>query len=517
MEKRESFWIAHPRCPMMKAVLKTLAISFGGGLALGAGIRLTQGPARTRREEPAVDLHPLLTRLQNVEHRIVEMETVTPAVSENTLAAFESRVAAQLGDVEQLRGEVDVIDRRVGKLDAQIPALVQSAVEVRFDQVQHKLHQDFEETQNRSMEVFVETLQSRMLEIPAIVQSTVDVRFNEVQQKLQHDFEEAQSRSMAAFVDTLQSRVVDRINTLETNLVDQSDAIGKLRDTSLRTDESLQKMLVGIERLVDQSRAQQPEPAPQAPAPGPAPEPPVVVLQKEPGEPEKIAAHLTQVRDGAVERIDESKPVAEPQPVLVAKATLAPVEAAPAPVPAPTPVAAEPPAAEVVAPDDALQSDESYEWVNRIGLELLAPQPKPHRGWRVPLAVGLVAGLILIAGLLYSGVLQRFLSSSALRQTSTLASTSPEPESSASLNAGSAASAQQSVDSNSNATSMVEQGRDYSRRKDWTNAESAFRSALDASPANREAALGLSDVLYQEQKYEESAAVLNKLSSANKQ
>jgi uncharacterized coiled-coil protein SlyX len=497
---------------MMKAVLKTLAISFGGGLALGAGIRLTQGPARTRREEPPVDLNPLLTRLQSVENRIVEMETVTPAVSENTLAAFESRVASQLGDVEQLRGEVDVIDRRVGKLDAQIPGLVQSAVDVRFDQVQHKLHQDFEETQNRSMEVFVETLQNRVLEIPAIVQSTVDIRFNEVQQKLQHDFEEAQSRSMAAFVDTLQSRVVDRINTLETNLVDQSEAIGKLRDTSLRTDESLQKMLVGIERLVDQSRAQQPEPAPQAPAPEPA----LVVLQKEPGEPEKLAAHLTEVRDGAVVPIDEGKPVLEPQPVLVAKA-IAPVETTPAPVLASTPAAAEPPAPEVAAPDDAPQSDESYEWVNRIGLELLAPQPKPHRGWRIPLAVGLVAGLILIAGLLYSGVLQRFLNSSALRQTSTLASTSPEPESSASLNAGGAASSQQSADSNFNTASLVDQGRDYSRRKDWAKAESAFRSALEASPANREAALGLSDVLYQEQKYEESAAVLNKLSSANKQ
>ena len=32
-----------------------------------------------------------------------------------------------------------------------------------------------------------------------------------------------------------------------------------------------------------------------------------------------------------------------------------------------------------------------------------------------------------------------------------------------------------------------------------------------------EAALGLSDVLYQEQKYEESAAVLNKLSTVSKQ
>jgi uncharacterized coiled-coil protein SlyX len=500
---------------MMKAVLKTLAISFGGGLALGAGIRLTQGPARTRREEPSVDLNPLLTRLQSVESRIVEIETVTPAVSENTLAAFESRVAAQLGDVEQLRGEVDVIDRRVGKLDAQIPAIVQSAVDVRLDQVQQKLHQDFEETQSRSMTAFVETLQSRMLEIPAIVQSTVDVRFNEVHEKLQHDFEEAQSRSMTAFVDTLQSRVVDRINTLETNLVDQSEAIGKLRDTSLRTDESLQKMLVGIERLVDQSRAPQVAPAPQASAPEPAVEP-AVVVPEDAGVPEKLAAHLTQVRDGAVQRIDEGQHVPEPQPVLVAKAPVA-VETVSAPVLASVAAVAEGPAAESATAGDAPQSEESYEWVNRIGLELLAPQPKPQRGWRIPLAVGLVAGLILIAGLLYSGVLQRFLSSSALRQTSTLASTSPEPESAASLNTGGATSSQPSADSNASATSLVEQARDYTRRKDWAKAESAFRSALEASPANREAALGLSDVLYQEQKYEESAAVLNKLSSASKQ
>ena len=51
---------------MMKAVLKTLALSFGGGIALGAGIRLTQGPAKSRRGETGVDgvnLDPLLARL----------------------------------------------------------------------------------------------------------------------------------------------------------------------------------------------------------------------------------------------------------------------------------------------------------------------------------------------------------------------------------------------------------------------------------------------------------------------
>ncbi len=165
----------------------------------------------------------------------------------------------------------------MGKLDAQIPAIVQSTVDIRFSEVQNKLQQDFEEAQSRSMAAFVETLQSRMVEIPVIVQSTVDVRFNEVQHKLQQDFEEAQSRSMSAFVDTLQTRVVDRINTLETNLAGQSEAIGKLRDTSLRTDESLQKMLLGIERLVDQSRA----PQPAAPASQPAPEPAPIVHRED--------------------------------------------------------------------------------------------------------------------------------------------------------------------------------------------------------------------------------------------
>src|SRR6266850_2704051 len=229
---------------MMKSVLKTLAISFGGGLALGAGMRLAQGPAKGR-SEPRADLDPLLARLKNVESRIVEMESTehvppvasapAPAIfaekifAEKTLAAFESRLAAQLTDVEQLRVEIRQVDERLGELDVQLPVLIQS---------------------------------------------TVDVRFREVEQNLQREFEEAQNRSMAAFVDTLQTKVVERISTLETNLAEQSQVIGKLRDSSVRSDENLQKMLAGIERLVDQSKAPQPPPAPTvSPPPSPAPEP----------------------------------------------------------------------------------------------------------------------------------------------------------------------------------------------------------------------------------------------------
>jgi len=119
---------------MMKSVLKTLAISFGGGLALGAGMRLAQGPVKGR-PEPRVDLDPLLARLKDVESRIVEIESTEPVASmnpapappvfvEKTLAAFESKLAAQLTDVEELRGEIRHVDERLGALDVQLPLLI---------------------------------------------------------------------------------------------------------------------------------------------------------------------------------------------------------------------------------------------------------------------------------------------------------------------------------------------------------------------------------------------------------
>ena len=495
---------------MMKAVLKTLAISFGGGLALGAGIRLTQGPAKSRRE-PGVDLDPVLARLKNVESRIVQMETApvraaapapaTSPVVEKTLASFESRLAAQFTDVQQLRSEIRHVDERLLEMDAQLPV---------------------------------------------IIQSTVDVRFQETERKLREDFEEAQNRTMAAFVSTLQTKVVERISTLESNLAEQSSAIGKLRDTSLRTDENLQKMVAGIERLVDQSRAPQPPP-PQVNATPPAP-----VLPQEPAapvhEPEPGIAHAELLPQPEAER---EQPVACLSETLPEEAPLFSEAAMGIEVPVNIPVLAhvpeivssgkvesarvngavsEPPVAESVASQPLLQTEpapdaephkheESYEWVNRIGLELLAPRPKPRMGWRVPVLVGLVAGLILIAGLLYSGIFQRYFDRGATTPPSTLASTGPGAETASTApNAADLPALEQRAASQPNdATAAVELGREYQRRKDWTKAEAAFRSALETSPGNRDAALGLSDVFYQEQKYEESAAVLNKLSSAKSQ
>jgi len=488
---------------MMKAVFKTLALSFGGGLALGAGIRLTQGPSTSSKTppEPRVDLDPLLARLKNVEGRIVQMETsppvaraAAPAASpllDKTLAAFESKLAAQLADTEQLRGEIRRVDRHLGDLDAQLPV---------------------------------------------IIQSTVDVRFQEVERKLQQNFEEAQNRSMAAFVDTLQTKVVERISTLETNLAQQSSAIGKLRDASLRTDENLQKMLVGIEKLVDQTKVLQPEPsgsppsvaAPVPPPPPPKAEPAMTVaellrIQEVPKKHEPESALIsdeyieTQIPAipvlGRVPDFSQANPVAARETNGAVPHSHSAASVSPAPQEA---VASNP--LEQAQPPEPVKSEESYEWVNRIGLELLAPRPKPRMGWRLPLAVGLAAGLILIVGLLYSGVLQRFFDISSAQHNPTLASNAPATEVPAPPVSNDLQALEQRASAKpGDATSFVDLAHEYQRRKDWPKAETAYRSALGASPANREAALGLSDVLYQEQKYEESAAVLNKLSSSKSQ
>jgi uncharacterized coiled-coil protein SlyX len=508
----ESFAIARTRSPMMKAVLKTLALSFGGGLALGAGIRLTQGAAKSR-QEPEVDLDPLLSRLQNVESRIVEMEStvsIQPAptgplpsdVLGKTLVAFEARLAAQVNHVGELRADIRRVDQCLADLDSQLPVLVQS---------------------------------------------TVDVRFEQAEQRLRHDFEEAQSRSMTAFAETLQTKVVERISTLEVNLSEQSQAIGKLRDASVRSDENLQKMLVGIERLVDQSRASPPAPAPvSVPAPVPviAPrespasvyEAASAIVRKEPSdqvtvrvytidaEPETVMGasessivELPLEASKSIEQIsaESPKPAKAPEPssatvpetvyaspVFSEERIAAPVASVAAePVVQPNPVASV--ADSKLPPPEPLKPEESYEWVNKIGLELLAPRPKRRLGWRIPLVIGLAAGIILIVGLLYSGMLPHLFESSAAPQTSTLASTSPVAEASAPA---------QSAKPNESSV-QLDVAREYQHRKDWTKAESSFRAILDANPSNREAAIGLSDVLYQEQKYEESAAVLNKLRS----
>lgn len=450
---------------MIKSLLKTLAISFGGGLALGAGLKLGQGSAR-ERAGAEVDLNPLLDRLDDVEDRIVKVEStvssrhsgaappastetaVDGSVMESVLADQSARLASHAKEMTGLRHEMQAVDMR------------------RADQMAELGRK-------------VEHLELRL---PQIVEANVGLRFDEIERKLQKNFEEAQGRSMDSFVLAIQTKVVQRISTLETSLVEQSQAIGKLREASAKTDENLQKMLAGIEKLCDQSRPPSPPPATswtETLAPSGASRqaaPPSRPQQANPG----------QANVSATSQAPSDKPVQDIRSI---------------------PFATEPqPAAHTVEPSDTPSEPQSRP--ETIAFKLLAPEPKARKKWGLPVILGaLIIVAAGVAGLRYSGGFQE--------KFDTPSGTTP-PVASAAPSASHLQSLQERLAAKPNdENALLELAREYVSRKDWPRAEENFRAVLRINAKNREAVLGLSDVLYQEQKYEESAAVLNRLSAAS--
>ncbi|MDQ6707653.1 MAG: tetratricopeptide repeat protein, partial [Acidobacteriota bacterium] len=66
-------------------------------------------------------------------------------------------------------------------------------------------------------------------------------------------------------------------------------------------------------------------------------------------------------------------------------------------------------------------------------------------------------------------------------------------------------------------TPRVESARGFLQRHEYAKAEEIYRSILKTDPQNREAVLALADVLYRQNRFEESAAVLKALSAQPRQ
>ena len=91
---------------------------------------------------------------------------------------------------------------------------------------------------------------------------TVGFRMAEVENRLRSESERAQKQILEVFVESVQTRVVQRISRLEEEFASQSAAMTELRECSLRTERSMQKLLGGLDRLIV-------PPGPRATAPDP--------------------------------------------------------------------------------------------------------------------------------------------------------------------------------------------------------------------------------------------------------
>jgi hypothetical protein len=116
------------------SVWRSLAVTFGGGLALGAvGMKLTQTAHRsvevTSRPEPA----SLADRLSSMEHRLERMQQTPasprpPGPVQTAAAAIDQKVfEAIVGAVDaRLHEHASQMDRRLADLEARLAVVVQS-------------------------------------------------------------------------------------------------------------------------------------------------------------------------------------------------------------------------------------------------------------------------------------------------------------------------------------------------------------------------------------------------------
>ncbi len=242
----------------MAKLINILAASLGSGLLLGAGFRLgeklageeraAEGAGGTTAAGAAPAEHfggghfaganvagEMSERLGFLEGRLSHLETVAvpPPMPPIDLSGLEARLAAQAREVAAVRMR---LDEGAGRIES--------------------LGQTDERLRN---------------ELRGWVDKRVDERLKGVESKLRAESDEAQREMLSAVIDSVQTRVILRISKLEEELAGQANGMMELRDCTLRTEDSMQKLLGGIDRLI--AAQQQPARAPKpAPAPEPAPE-----------------------------------------------------------------------------------------------------------------------------------------------------------------------------------------------------------------------------------------------------
>lgn len=251
----------------MAKLINILAVSLGSGLVLGAGIRALDSRPRTAGdpESDPNDLslgrqRRLLSRLDSLEARLSNLEpgsathpgvrvsekNVSEKLAGSPLAAICARLDAHESEADAILARVSAIEKNIARAN--------------------------ESTENLA------------LELRDWAASDIRRQIIEVESRLAANLDSARRESLEIVVEGVQHRVAERIARLEEEVVGQAAAMVELRECSVKTEQSIQKLLVGIDRLVTAqterstlppSEAKPPEPSnagePRAPEPAPPP------------------------------------------------------------------------------------------------------------------------------------------------------------------------------------------------------------------------------------------------------
>ena len=202
----------------MAKLIKILAASVGGGLMLGAGIRLGEaivGGELTHRQEQEKEAEgKLAARLGALEDRLrnVESERAEESPGPAEVSSPGSRIEDQAAEVAAIRSQLSMGSRELETLN----------------EISLRLRG----------------------ELRTWLEESVGARMADVESKLKAESERSQRQLLDAVVESVQTKVTHRISRLEEEVAGQSAAMAELRDCTMRTEQSMQKLLGGLDRLI---------------------------------------------------------------------------------------------------------------------------------------------------------------------------------------------------------------------------------------------------------------------------
>ena len=213
---------------------------------MGTAIRLVEKMASNRAGLPH-GAEQLLGRMDSLELRLARMDAGSPPAGRSSRPAADPAAPDTIAEDDVAVEAAATMDHAFTSLHNRLNAQQTEVAAIRAQLASANL--GFAHLSQKD-----ENLRE---ELRGWVDENIRQRMTMVEEKLQRSIESAQKNTLDALVEGVQTRVVLRISKLEEEVAGQSAAMADLRECSLSTERSMQKLLEGIDRLVaGQSRSE---------------------------------------------------------------------------------------------------------------------------------------------------------------------------------------------------------------------------------------------------------------------
>jgi len=106
-----------------------------------------------------------------------------------------------------------------------------------------------EQRGSAQLALFTEALVRLRTQIPELVEDAISTRFADVEERFYSQIREIHQRATDGFLQSTQARVGTRVAAVESTMAEQSLAMAELKESSLKSDRNLDRMLAGLDRL----------------------------------------------------------------------------------------------------------------------------------------------------------------------------------------------------------------------------------------------------------------------------